>query len=71
MRFAVKVTIHISHGENDDLASVEAAARRLGMDIVQRGGFMGQHHTEFSANMTPVALVGLLQADAEPSAVAA
>ena len=71
MRFAVQVTIHISHGENDDLASVEAAARRLGMDIVQRGGFMGQHHTEFSANMTPVALVGLLQADAEPSAVAA
>ena len=71
MGFVVKVTIHISHGENDDLASVEAAARRLGMDVVQRTAFMGQHHTEFSANMTSVALVELLEADAELSAVAA
>jgi hypothetical protein len=66
----VKVTIHISHTEADDLAEVEAAARRLGMAVTARGAFMGKSHTEFGAAMSPSALADLLAAD-EVSAEAA
>lgn len=61
----MKVTIHISHTEADDLAEVEAAARRLGMTPTARGAFMGKHHTELSGTMTASALADLLAADGE------
>jgi hypothetical protein len=67
----VKVTISISHGEAEDLAQVEAAARRLGMTIAQRGSFMGVHHAEFSGQMTARALTDLLSVEPDVSAVAA
>ena len=67
----MKVTIHISHTEADDLAEVEAAARRLGMNLTARGAFMGKHHTELGGAMTPSALAALLAASGEPDAVAA
>ncbi len=67
----MKVTIHISHGEADDLIAVEAAARRLGMTVTQRGAFMGVHHTEFSGAMSASDLAGLLGAEPDLSAAAA
>lgn len=71
VRAPVKVTIHITHSETDDLAEVEAAARRLGLTVTQRGGFMGVHHTELGAVMTASTLAGLLNDEAAVEAVAA
>jgi hypothetical protein len=71
MRFAMKVTIHISHCEADDLAAVEAQATRLGLAVVARGDFMGRRHTEFAGDMSAAALANLLDNGPEPSAVAA
>ena len=66
----MKVTIHISHGEAEDVALVEAAARRLGLAITQRGAFMGVRHAEFSGTMSAPALADLL-AEADVTAAAA
>jgi hypothetical protein len=66
----VKVTIHISHTEADDLSDVEAAARRLGMTLTARGAFMGKHHTELGGVMTASALADLLSVDDGVSAAA-
>jgi hypothetical protein len=56
----MKVTIHISHCEGDDLTRAETAARMLGCEITKRGGFMGKHHTELSREMDVVTLANLL-----------
>lgn len=66
----MRVTIHISHTESDDLASVQAAAAVLGFEITERGGFMGDHHTELAKEMNPTALEDLLDAYGENLAVA-
>ena len=66
----MKVTIHISHTEADDLAEVEAAARRLGMSLTARGDFMGRRHTELTTTMAPSALAALLAAGGEVSVAA-
>ena len=58
--FAMKVTIHISHSEGDDLSRAETAARMLGCDVTKRGGFMGTHHTELSREMDVATLANLL-----------
>jgi hypothetical protein len=67
----MKVTIHITHTEADDLAQVEAAARQLGLDVTSHGGFMGRRHTELAAEMDPATLAALLEAAPRPSAAAA
>ena len=56
----MKVTIHISHSEGDDLTRAETAARMLGCEITKRGGFMGNHHTELSREMDVATLANLL-----------
>ena len=67
----MKVTIHVSHGEADDLAAVEAKAMRQGLTVVARGEFMGRRHTEFAGDMSASALANLLDSVPELSAVAA
>ena len=67
----MKVTIHITHSETDDLAEVEARARRMGLAAIARGNFMGRHHTEFAGDMSASALATLLDSAPELSAVAA
>ena len=66
----MKVTIHISHTDADDLSEVEAAARRLGMALTARGAFMGKHHTELGGVMTASALADLLTVDGDVSEAA-
>ena len=67
----MKVTIHITHTEADDLAQVEAAAERLGLDVTSHGGFMGRRHTEMSAEMDAPTLTALLDAAPRARPVAA
>ncbi len=57
----MKITIHISHSEADDLTRAETAARMLGCEVTKRGGFMGTHHTELSREMDVVTLANLLR----------
>jgi len=56
----MKVSIHISHTEADDLGRVQALAQALGLDFAARGGFMGKHHAEITADLSPAALEALL-----------
>jgi hypothetical protein len=67
----MKVTIHLSHAEGDDLTGVEAAARLLGCEVTRRGGFMGKHHTELSREMDAATLASLLLQAQDHSADAA
>jgi hypothetical protein len=56
----MKVTIHISHTEGDDLTRVETAARMLDWEVNRRGGFMGKHHTELSGEVDAATLANML-----------
>jgi len=67
----MKVTIHISHCESDDLGAVQATAAALGFDVTPRGAFMGKCHTEFARDLSPGALETLLETLGDPSAIAA
>ena len=67
----MKVTIHISHDEGDDLTRAETAARMLGCEVTKRGGFLGKHHTELSREMDTVMLANLLLRAQDVSADAA
>ena len=52
----MKVSIHISHATDEDLAEVKALATALGYDAKSRGGFMGCNYTEIDREMTPADL---------------
>ncbi len=67
----MKVTIHISHSEGEDLTGVEIGARLLGCDITKREGFMGGRHTELSREMDAGTLANLLLQAQSQSANAA
>ena len=67
----MKITIHIQHSDAENLADVEAAARRLGLAVSTRGDFMGQHHAELVGEMSADALADLLDVAPELSAAAA
>jgi hypothetical protein len=67
----MKITLHISHAEADDLARAETAARRLGWQVTSRGGFMGKHHTELCAEMSAAALAEMLELASQTVAVVA
>ncbi len=67
----MKVTIHISYSEGEDLTGVEVGARMLGCEITKRGGFMGNHHAELSREMDAATLANLLLQAQDQSANAA
>ena len=67
----MKVTVHISHSETDDLGRIQDQARALGLNVTSRGGFLGKHHTEIEGDMTPATLESMLQLSAANTSVAA
>jgi hypothetical protein len=70
-RRAMKISIHISHTEADDLGGVRAAAQEMGLDFSARGGFMGKQHAEITADLSPATLEALLTSLGARSALAA
>jgi hypothetical protein len=67
----MKATLQISHSETDDLARLQAAARKLGWDVTSRGGFLGKHHTEICIEMDAARLAVLLESVQDKGSVAA
>ena len=67
----MKISIHISHTEADDLDGVEAAAEALGLDVAARGGFMGRQHMEITADLSPADLEAMLTGLGARNAIAA
>ena len=67
----MKVTIHISHSDADDLGALQAAAAALGFDVTPRGAFMGRSHTEMARDLSPDAVQTMLGTLGDHSAIAA
>ena len=67
----MKVAIHISHTQGEDLAQLQAAASVLGFSCISRGGFMGKNYSEIEGEMSVETLQRMLDAVAEAEAVAA
>jgi len=67
----MKVTLHISHSDADDLAAVHATAEALGFDLTERGPFMGGRHTEIARDLSPAELQTMLETLGGPLCVAA
>ncbi|HEY4030454.1 MAG TPA: hypothetical protein VGM25_08930 [Caulobacteraceae bacterium] len=67
----MKVTIHISHSDCDDLCALQAAAAALGFEVTLRGAFMGRSHTEMARDLTPDAVEAMFETLGDQSAIAA
>ncbi len=67
----MKVAIHISHSQGEDLAELQATASVLGFSCISRGGFMGKDYSEIEGEMSVDTLRRMLDAAAEVAAVAA
>jgi hypothetical protein len=70
-RSPMKVIIHISHSDSDDLCAIQAAAAALGFEVTPRGAFMGRSHTEMARDLTSDALETMLETLGGGSAIAA
>jgi len=67
----MKVTLHISHSDADDLAAVHATAEALGFGLTERGPFMGRRHAEIAGDLSPAELRRMLEALSDPLSAAA
>ncbi len=67
----MKVSIHISHTQGEDLAGLKAAANALGYTCTSRGGFMGKNYSEIEGEMSVETVQRMLDAVGEVESVAA